>query len=134
MSFTSFFIFFCKQKTAYEMRISDWSSDVCSSDLELPGAAGRLQVRLARCHEADVERDGHVRSQPLDAARLDGAQQLHLQGERHGLALVETNGAAVGDLKLAGARLLPPGDGDGVATARAPPRDHTRYGPAVSGH
>src|SRR3546814_10793403 len=24
--------FFCKQKTAYEMRISDWSSDVCSSD------------------------------------------------------------------------------------------------------
>src|SRR3546814_7712669 len=27
------FVFFCKQKTAYEMRISDWSSDVCSSDL-----------------------------------------------------------------------------------------------------
>src|SRR3546814_1757754 len=30
----SFCLFFCcKQKTAYEMRISDWSSDVCSSDL-----------------------------------------------------------------------------------------------------
>src|SRR3546814_18488100 len=28
-----YFIFFFKQKTAYEMRISDWSSDVCSSDL-----------------------------------------------------------------------------------------------------
>src|SRR3546814_4755354 len=27
------FFFFCKPKTAYEMRISDWSSDVCSSDL-----------------------------------------------------------------------------------------------------
>src|SRR3546814_2524200 len=27
------FLFFFKQKTAYEMRISDWSSDVCSSDL-----------------------------------------------------------------------------------------------------
>src|SRR3546814_1016047 len=26
-------VFFCKHKTAYEMRISDWSSDVCSSDL-----------------------------------------------------------------------------------------------------
>src|SRR3546814_7417557 len=26
-------VFFCKQKTAYELRISDWSSDVCSSDL-----------------------------------------------------------------------------------------------------
>src|SRR3546814_10173003 len=29
-------LFFVKQKTAYEMRISDWSSDVCSSDLEIP--------------------------------------------------------------------------------------------------
>src|SRR3546814_7383216 len=29
-----FMFFFFKQKTAYEMRISDWSSDVCSSDLE----------------------------------------------------------------------------------------------------
>src|SRR3546814_10306510 len=27
------FVFLCRQKTAYEMRISDWSSDVCSSDL-----------------------------------------------------------------------------------------------------
>src|SRR3546814_9432100 len=33
-SFVCFFFFF-KQKTAYEMRISDWSSDVCSSDLDL---------------------------------------------------------------------------------------------------
>src|SRR3546814_1569869 len=32
-NFDSFFFFF-KQKTAYEMRISDWSSDVCSSDLQ----------------------------------------------------------------------------------------------------
>src|SRR3546814_6552365 len=29
----SYIVFFFKQKTAYEMRISDWSSDVCSSDL-----------------------------------------------------------------------------------------------------
>src|SRR3546814_10820103 len=29
------FFFFFKQKTAYEMRISDWSSDVCSSDLNI---------------------------------------------------------------------------------------------------
>src|SRR3546814_4515187 len=29
-----YFVFFFKQKTAYEMRISDWSSDVCSSDLK----------------------------------------------------------------------------------------------------
>src|SRR3546814_8646606 len=31
--FRILFFFFFKQKTAYEMRISDWSSDVCSSDL-----------------------------------------------------------------------------------------------------
>src|SRR3546814_5494190 len=33
MIFILIFVFFFKQKTAYEMRISDWSSDVCSSDL-----------------------------------------------------------------------------------------------------
>src|SRR3546814_2171419 len=35
----SFCFFFFKQKTAYEMRISDWSSDVCSSDLPDGGCA-----------------------------------------------------------------------------------------------
>src|SRR3546814_5339200 len=58
-------IFFFKQKTAYEMRISDWSSDVCSSDLLslsqkvptaililsrayrlLPHLVGRVQTKL----------------------------------------------------------------------------------------
>src|SRR3546814_3365491 len=51
-------IFFFKQKTAYEMRISDWSSDVCSSDLnnlvprafngqhlKLPGASTTIRMR-----------------------------------------------------------------------------------------
>src|SRR3546814_1576535 len=41
ISFVNYFLmlfFFFKQKTAYEMRISDWSSDVCSSDLDLLGA------------------------------------------------------------------------------------------------
>src|SRR3546814_11653471 len=39
-----FFIFFFKQKTAYEMRISDWSSDVCSSDLRPSTYASTLQT------------------------------------------------------------------------------------------
>src|SRR3546814_9101423 len=38
------FVFFFKQKTAYEMRISDWSSDVCSSDLEGVVVQARDQV------------------------------------------------------------------------------------------
>src|SRR3546814_10327034 len=36
--FSIIIIFFFKQKTAYEMRISDWSSDVCSSDLQKSSA------------------------------------------------------------------------------------------------
>src|SRR3546814_15851432 len=38
-------VFFFKQKTAYEMRISDWSSDVCSSDLSKQGE-GLLALEL----------------------------------------------------------------------------------------
>src|SRR3546814_1798331 len=38
------FLFFFKQKTAYEMRISDWSSDVCSSDLPLSFDYGLNQM------------------------------------------------------------------------------------------
>src|SRR3546814_6905550 len=41
------FFFFFKQKTAYEMRISDWSSDVCSSDL-----VGRYRLHLPRASDA----------------------------------------------------------------------------------
>src|SRR3546814_4612261 len=38
------FVFFFKQKTAYEMRISDWSSDVCSSDLILRSGIGAIPI------------------------------------------------------------------------------------------
>src|SRR3546814_2448447 len=37
-----YYFFFFKQKTAYEMRISDWSSDVCSSDLACAYAPRRM--------------------------------------------------------------------------------------------
>src|SRR3546814_7582088 len=40
-----FLFFFFKQKTAYEMRISDWSSDVCSSDLD-PVVPSRIDREL----------------------------------------------------------------------------------------
>src|SRR3546814_2383307 len=40
-----FVFFFFKQKTAYEMRISDWSSDVCSSDLLARGADNQVRRR-----------------------------------------------------------------------------------------
>src|SRR3546814_3862489 len=55
--------FFCKQKTAYEMRISDWSSDVCSSDL----VEQRFQVDAGR-HR--VDRSGMVAVGDLDQAQF----------------------------------------------------------------
>src|SRR3546814_7181510 len=45
--FIFFVVFFFKQKTAYEMRISDWSSDVCSSDLDRTREIGRIVHRNA---------------------------------------------------------------------------------------
>src|SRR3546814_15382447 len=55
--------FFFKQKTAYEMRISDWSSDVCSSDLEVdqPGKRRPRSLLLAAQHQL---------RQPLNALGL----------------------------------------------------------------
>src|SRR3546814_3371169 len=52
MSLVMFVFVFCffKQKTAYEMRISDWSSDVCSSDLVVQGPVARRMVAACRPH------------------------------------------------------------------------------------
>src|SRR3546814_8841092 len=51
---TLFLLFFFKQKTAYEMRISDWSSDVCSSDLDQNKIA---TLKAGRCpfYEPGIE-------------------------------------------------------------------------------
>src|SRR3546814_2080209 len=49
--FICVFFFFCKQKTAYEMRISDWSSDVCSSDLHAGDG-----LRLVDCRVTNAVR------------------------------------------------------------------------------
>src|SRR3546814_4172544 len=46
--------FFFKQKTAYEMRISDWSSDVCSSDLRDDGFLGHVGPIWERVDEEGV--------------------------------------------------------------------------------
>src|SRR3546814_7198596 len=56
-----FFFFFFKQKTAYEMRISDWSSDVCSSDLLGDRGLGRgidpvENARIGDAPERAIER------------------------------------------------------------------------------
>src|SRR3546814_8118390 len=60
MMYLSYCVFF-KQKTAYEMRISDWSSDVCSSDLEIESAGLRLELRLGAHPAQDFLRIGQQR-------------------------------------------------------------------------
>src|SRR3546814_10116926 len=64
-----FLLFFYKQKTAYEMRISDWSSDVCSSDLIAigPRMAEDLVIALAEVAAALILHDECVAA----AHRLD---------------------------------------------------------------
>src|SRR3546814_280336 len=80
------FFFFFKQKTAYEMRISDWSSDVCSSDLNV----GALVLAHHVAAEADVARgyaferyrerlDQHVVDAELDAAAFEAGVELAAQ-------------------------------------------------------
>src|SRR3546814_3066322 len=73
------YMFFFKQKTAYEMRISDWSSDVCSSDLQgnramqdknIPGDALGTPVDFTPPPPARVDLAGrYVLLEPLDLAR-----------------------------------------------------------------
>src|SRR3546814_7287580 len=55
------FVFFFKQKTAYEMRISDWSSDVCSSDLLVePGSRPRTIAQTMNKAGIHVNEDAFV--------------------------------------------------------------------------
>src|SRR3546814_10502770 len=60
------FVFFFKQKTAYEMRISDWSSDVCSSDLRHRHADHHQQQHGGEADQAD-ERGIHQTISPSSA-------------------------------------------------------------------
>src|SRR3546814_3791464 len=69
----SFFVFFFKQKTAYEMRISDWSSDVCSSDL--PHNAVVIMAMIATQKRRQSLVDALYEFQ-CRAARLDAPERL----------------------------------------------------------
>src|SRR3546814_2913710 len=108
--FFIYIFFFFKQKTAYEMPFSDWSSDVCSSDLRTIAArrnftAKWLNARLARYSTSDGELRFSMMAadEPLDftEANLDLAVRLldgpgEHEGVRLGEAVFVTVGAAGG--------------------------------------
>src|SRR3546814_2277807 len=95
--------FFFKQKTAYEMRISDWSSDVCSSDLTLTDqrALQRAGPSLrGRGEEADVAGGDH----------LAGSHSLHVQDVVRGTGEVVGQDEGQELLRLAGCLVGQRGD------------------------
>src|SRR3546814_16858246 len=99
-------IFFFKQKTAYEMRISDWSSDVCSSDLTFLNALIReipIEERLILIEDTPEIRLAHDNAVGLIAARSAPGQ-----------AAVTANDLASASLRMPPARIIPaelPGPG-----------------------
>src|SRR3546814_9094356 len=94
-----FFLFFCfKQKTAYEMRISDWSSDVCSSDLlvllrqtetatqsECPAAAVDSRERTAGCDRQGARRAEGAGNPRAVGSECDSLYSFPARAARSGL-------------------------------------------------
>src|SRR3546814_1588721 len=81
----SLVLFFFKQKTAYELRISDWSSDVCSSDLFVLQKGDQLTGLLGSCLEFDTgvdvlgvfAKDHHIRFFGLTHGRRHALEVAH---------------------------------------------------------
>src|SRR3546814_20050152 len=110
--------FFFKQKTAYEMRISDWSSDVCSSDLIL------LEARKMAAHferdDGKGEKESDPDASPHIAIFFAGAVRC---GRHDRLKYHATDGAASGTglLTVGTPRAGPDG---ALASRRASYREH----------
>src|SRR3546814_8731020 len=96
------FIFFFKQKTAYDMRISDLSSDVCSSDLpDLAGVTFYLEFRI---EETNYQVSRNTASPKLVSVSKDFVQGLPIDWEPRGDQAV----LSVEDWRVAlSARLVP---------------------------
>src|SRR3546814_8285022 len=90
-------LFFFKQKTAYEMRISDWSSDVCSSDLILKAVAVILPKILFLLTVEKILRGEAEHEAPAEAL-FDEGFEIRLVAQRNGLVEVRfQRGAAAGN-------------------------------------
>src|SRR3546814_19373317 len=126
--FVFYFFFFFKQKTAYEMRISDWSSDVCSSDLTLACAlpvAGLTCSRVPRLVALGrvSPMTGRLSARRLVIASALGEagidQQLGAVDVARRIAGTEQDGAGHLDGVGDAAHRTAAGDGGGAACPRA---------------
>src|SRR3546814_4347027 len=84
--------FFFKQKTAYEMRISDWSSDVCSSDL--PGST------VAKPASPRSGGESAVRTVPLRILGMLAKGTRHAHGKGRDLRLQRANNPSTAEREL----------------------------------
>src|SRR3546814_1087491 len=77
--------FFFKQKTAYEMRISDWSSDVCSSDLTInrqkASSRPHCASRWRQCLRSPDQKDARVMRAPTRGSKTDFVPRRPLSSE-----------------------------------------------------
>src|SRR3546814_9085592 len=87
--------FFFKQETAYEMRISDWSSDVCSSDLTLDREAGPAAAARGRVGIFDLERRSAERIDEIDDAAAHQIDADRVDDELHPVGFREDRKSVV---------------------------------------
>src|SRR3546814_8999019 len=102
--FMSYFFFF-KQKTAYEMRISDWSSDVCSSDLaRSAGSSGNC------CRQTTEDRQSDQDAQSGPSSQGRQGKEGKAQGRTVRLTVMAGGDRAISATVAGGrpARLPPP--------------------------
>src|SRR3546814_322820 len=147
-----FFFFFFKQKTAYEMRISDWSSDVCSSDLlgeEGNALAAKADVEAGQFKVESVETKPLTRNPPppfttstlqQEAARKLGfsashtmriAQQLYEDGA---ITYMRTDGVQMDGSAISAARKAIADRYDGAFLPEKPRQYQTKAKNAQEAH
>src|SRR3546814_3661824 len=84
--------FFFKQKTAYEMRISDWSSDVCSSDLGVADGAQHARMFTAQIAQQGGLVAGNVRHRDIIQIAVGASEdrgRLFFKRHRRELSLLQ---------------------------------------------
>src|SRR3546814_1521795 len=93
-------VFFFKQKTAYEMRISDWSSDVCSSDLvHRRGDAGdRTRARQQPARHRTLQRPDHLQRVDLHRLGYLAVERVDLRPQRARVQRLAADGKGLGHL------------------------------------